>query len=142
MKWTRLTTLSLLLGVVARTGGTASVAATPAPGDWLGFGRTSDNTRHSPLTSISPANVAQLGRAYTVDFKKVDPGIKIGEQSYTVAVGGQLYVTTNDDNVFRIDGATGKIAWRFKPGSSGVFKNIGIVANRGVAYCDGKLFIL
>jgi PQQ-dependent dehydrogenase (methanol/ethanol family) len=142
MSWTRLTTLSLLLGAVAMTGTTASMAATPAPGDWLGFGRTSDNMRHSPLTSISPANVAQLGRAYTVDFKKLDPGIKIGEQSYPVAVDGQLYVTTNDGNVFRIDAATGKVVWRFKPGASGVFKNFGIVANRGVAYCDGKLFIL
>ncbi|MDX6560492.1 MAG: hypothetical protein QOD65_306, partial [Gaiellales bacterium] len=101
-----------------------------------------ENARHSPLTSISPANVAQLGRAYTVDFKKLDPGIKIGEQSYPVAIDGQLYVTTNDDNVFRIDGATGKVVWRFKPSNSGVFKNFGIVANRGLAYCDGKLFLL
>ena len=98
--------------------------------------------RHSPLTAISPANAAQLGRAYTVDFKKLDPGIKIGEQSYPVAIDGQLYVTTNDDNVFRIDGATGKVVWQFKPSDSGVFKNFGIVANRGVTYCDGKLFLL
>ena len=46
---------------------------------------------------------------------------------------GQLYVTTNDDNVFPIDGATGQVVWHFKPSNSGVFKNFGIVANRGVA---------
>jgi alcohol dehydrogenase (cytochrome c) len=144
MRWRRLTAVvALMVAGAAMAGVAPGSAATSVPsGDWLGFGRTSDNLRHSPLTSISPANVSQLGRAYTVDFKKLDAGIKIGEQSYPVAVDGQLYVTTNDDNVFRIDAATGKVAWQFKPGSSGVFKNFGIVANRGVAYCDGKLFLL
>jgi alcohol dehydrogenase (cytochrome c) len=143
MRWLRLTTTAALIVTVAASAGVATSAAATIPdGDWTGFGRTSDNMRHSPLTSISPANVAQLGRVYTDDFKKLDPGIKIGEQSYPVAVGGQLYVTTNDGNVFRVDGATGKVIWQFKPSNSGVFKNFGIVANRGVAYCDGKLFLL
>jgi alcohol dehydrogenase (cytochrome c) len=144
MRWLRLTTTAALaIAVAAIAGVTASAAATPVPaGDWLGFGRTSDNLRHSPLTSIAPANAAQLGRTYTVDFKKIDAGIKIGEQSYPVAVDGQLYVTTNDGNVFRIDGATGRVVWQFRPANSGVFKNFGIVANRGVAYCDGRLFLL
>ena len=47
-------------------------------------------------------------RVHGSTLKKIDPTIKIGEQSYPVAVDGQLYVTTNDDNVFRIDGATGQ----------------------------------
>ena len=51
-------------------------------------------------------------------------------------------MTTNDANVFAIDGATGKILWHFKPANSGLFKNFGIVANRGLAYCDGALFLL
>ena len=101
------TTLVAAVAVAVTIAGAASAAPLP-DGDWLGFGRTSENNRHSPLTEITPANVAQLGRAYTVDFKKIDPGVKIGEQSYPVAVDGQLYVTTNDDNVFKIDGATGQ----------------------------------
>ena len=46
-------------------------------------------------------------------------------------------MTTNDDNVFALDGATGKVIWHYKPPNSGLFKNFGIVANRGLAYCDG-----
>jgi PQQ-dependent dehydrogenase (methanol/ethanol family) len=111
-------------------------------GDWFGFGRTTDNMRHSPLTQITPGNVAQLGREYTIDFQKLDPDVKRGEQSYPLAVGGTLYVTTNDANVFAVDGASGKILWHFKPANSGLFKNFGIVANRGLAYCDGALFML
>src|SRR5690349_4726988 len=84
--------------------GSAGGAAVPE-GDWLGFGRSSDNMRHSPLKQISPANVKTLSRAYMIDFRKVDPDVRRGEQSYPVAIDGQLYVTTNDDNVFRIDGA-------------------------------------
>ena len=45
--------------------------------------------------------------------RKIDPSARIGQQSYPVAIDGKLYVTTNDDNVFAIDGATGKV-WQFK----------------------------
>ena len=118
-------------------------AATVQPvGDWLSFGRTPDNARFSPLTQITPANVDQLGRVYTVDFLRLDPDTRRGQQSYPLAIGGTLYVTTNDANVFAIDGATGKILWQRKPPNSALFKNFGIVANRGLSYCGGKLFIL
>jgi glucose dehydrogenase len=122
-----------------------SMSATPprvASGDWPAFGRTVDNNRYSPLAEITPRNVDQLGRVYTVDFLRVDPDTRRGQQSYPLAIGGTLYVTTNDANVFAIDGATGKILWQHKPRHSALFKNFGTVANRGLAYCGGKLFIL
>ena len=49
-----------------------------------------------------------------------------------------MYVTTNDDNVWALDARHRQGQWRFKPDNGGVFKNFGIVANRGVALCDGK----
>jgi alcohol dehydrogenase (cytochrome c) len=119
----------------------ASGASTPA-GDWLSFGRSTDNMRHSPLTQITRANVDQLGRVYNLDLKTLDPDVRRGEQSYPLAIGGTLYETTNDAQVFALDGATGKMIWHFKPANSGLFKNFGIVANRGLAYCDGALFLL
>ena len=121
-------------------GGAAGAPA--VSGDWTSFGRSTDNLRHSPLTQITPSNVAQLGRAYTIDFRQVDPDVRRGQQSYPLAIGGKLYVTTNDANVFAIDAASGRILWHFKPANSGLFKNFGIVANRGLAYCDGSLFML
>jgi alcohol dehydrogenase (cytochrome c) len=112
------------------------------PGDWVSFGRTPDNARLSPMTGITPENVAQLGRAYSIDFRLRDPDIRAGNQSYPLAINGILYVTTNDANVFAIDGATGRVIWQRKPLNKAVFKNFGVAANRGLAYCDGKLFIL
>jgi PQQ-dependent dehydrogenase (methanol/ethanol family) len=119
----------------------ASGASVPA-GDWLGFGRTTDNMRHSPLTEITRANADQLGRAYTVDLKNLDADTRRGEQSYPLAINGTLFVTTNDAQVFALNGSTGKMIWHYKPSNSGLFKNFGIVANRGLAYCDGALFLL
>jgi alcohol dehydrogenase (cytochrome c) len=120
----------------AATGGVA-----PASADWTSFGRTPANDRHSPLTEITPANVPRLDKAYSVDFQKLDPDVRRGQQSYPLAIGGRLFVTTNDDNVFALDGTTGKVLWQYKPPNSGFFKNFGIVANRGLAYCDGRLFL-
>jgi len=126
---------------LASLAGAAPGGVAPVDGDWTSFGRTPTNDRHSPLTEITPANVSRLDRAYSVDFQKLDPDVRRGQQSYPLAIGGKLFVTTNDDNVFALDGATGKVLWQYKPPNSGFFKNFGIVANRGLAYCDGRLFI-
>ncbi len=138
--WVKRACLVGVLGVALTAAGAGS-GASLSPNNWSGWGNTPDQNRHSPLTAITPDNVAQLGRVFTVDFRKVDTAIKRGEQSYPLAIDGRLYVTTGDDNVFAVDGVTGAIIWRWKPDNVAVFRNFGIVANRGVAYCDGKLFI-
>ena len=125
---------------VALCAGGGAVAA-DATGDWTGFGRTSDNNRHSPLTQIDAGNAASIGRVFTVDLRRVDPDVRRGQQSYPLAIDGTLYVTTNNNFVFAIDGATGKVKWEYRPRNSGLFVNFGVAANRGLAYCDGKLFM-
>jgi alcohol dehydrogenase (cytochrome c) len=125
----------LLGSAAARSGAVVAVG-------WSGWGNTPDEIRHSPLTEIDKGNVAQLGRLYTVDFLKLDPTVRRGEQSNPVESGGTLYMTTNDDNVWAIDATTGRVKWRWTPDDVAVFRNFGIVANRGVALCDGHVFLL
>ena len=120
----------------------ARTTATLANVGWGSFGNTPDENRHSPLTQIDAANVAQLGRLYTVDFRKIDPTVRLGEQSYPIEENGVLYLTTNDDNVWALNAVTGAVKWRWTPNDVAVFKNFGIVANRGVAVCDGHVFVL
>jgi PQQ-dependent dehydrogenase (methanol/ethanol family) len=132
--------VAVLTAVTGSIASSSHTSAIPA-GDWLSFGRTPENNRLSPLNEITPSNVDQLQRVYAIDFQKLDPDVRRGQQSYPLAIGGNLYVTTNDDNVFALDGATGKVIWQYKPPNSALFKNFGIVANRGLAYCDGRLFI-
>jgi alcohol dehydrogenase (cytochrome c) len=149
MRLTRKRFIGLVLAAACAASFTAvavafprGTTATPVPAaEWLGFGRTADETRHTPLTSITPANVSQLKRVYSVDFRAIDPTIKNGEQSYPLELNGVLYLTTNDDNVWAVKATTGAVLWRFQPANVALFKNFGIVANRGVAYCDGKLFL-
>ena len=140
--------VALLLAAIAATltvtpSGTspASGAAPSASGNWLSWGRTLDQTRHSPLRQITRANVSRLGRVFNVDFRAIDVGILRGQQAYPLIVNGRIYVTTADNNVFAMDGTTGRVIWRYKPANTALFANFGIRANRGVAYCGGRLFL-
>ncbi len=126
---------ALLPSAAARSAAGANVG-------WLGFGNTPDENRHSPLTDISTQNVKQLGRLFTVDLHALDPTVRRGEQSFPVESNGTLYVTANDDSVFALNAATGVVKWTWKPDNVAVFRNFGIVANRGVALCDGHIFVL
>ena len=134
----------LLIVVVLIAGGGASAkhVADSASGDWTNFGNTVDENRYSPLTQITPGNVSQLGRAFTFDLNKAVPGIKKGQQSFPIAVNGVLYITSGDDQVFAVNGVTGDMIWHYAPDNLATFKNYGIVANRGVAYCDNRIFLL
>ena len=151
----------LATGVLSRhTGGSSAQVATGAatvttptttsfggpaessPSDWPTYGGTYDQTRHSPLTQIDKTNISSLGRAFTVDFRKLDPTIPNGEQSFPIVVDGVIYVTTSNDHVFAVDGGTGRVLWHFRPSDTGAFANYGVNANRGVAVCDGKVFLL
>ena len=51
-------------------------------------------------------------------------------------------MTTNNDNVWALDATTGKVKWRWSPNDVAVFSDFGQVANRGVALCDGHVFVL
>jgi PQQ-dependent dehydrogenase (methanol/ethanol family) len=133
--------LALLLGGALTSASAGTKASGPNVG-WGGFGNTPNELRHSGLTLITKSNVDNLGRVVTVDFHAIDAGVRRGEQSYPVVANGTMYVTTNDDNVWALDATTGKVKWRFQPDNGGVFKNFGIVANRGIALCDGKIFVL
>jgi PQQ-dependent dehydrogenase (methanol/ethanol family) len=112
------------------------------PDDWGMYGDTPDEIRHSPLTQITKQNLTNLGRVDTIDFRHYDPTIPKGEQSFPIVVNGTIYVTTAYDYVFAVDGSNGKVLWHWKPADTGVFANYGVNTNRGVAYCDGKVFVL
>jgi alcohol dehydrogenase (cytochrome c) len=121
--------------------GPAGGATRAVSGNWLSWGRTLDQNRHSPLTQITRSNIGQLGRVFSVDFRQLDPTILRGQQSFPLAVNGRLFVTTADNNVFALDATNGRVLWRYKPDNTALFANFGIRANRGVAYCGGRLFL-
>lgn len=139
----RLIVLGLLAAVaVGVCGGAARAVTSVGDVNWLSWGNTLDQNRYSPLTLINESNVTQLGRAFTVDLNQLVPGIKKGQQTYPLVVDGVMYVTSGDDQVFALNAATGALIWHYAPDNIATFKNYGIEANRGVAYCDDRVFLL
>ena len=123
--------------------GPSNAAANPfGPGEWGTYGGSYDQIRHSPLTEITKQNLNELGRVFTVDFRRLDPSVPKGQQSFPLIVNGVIYITTSNDHVFAVDGGSGRVLWHYRRSDTGVFKNYGVNANRGVAYCDGKVFML
>ena len=107
-------------------------------GQWLSVGRTQDEQRHSPLTQINTANVAQLGLAWYADFDT-----NRGQEASPLMVDGVLYVTTAWSKVYAFDARSGKALWHFDPQVSGAvgIKGCCDVVNRGVAAYDGKIYV-
>ncbi len=108
---------------------------------WGTYGGSYDQIRHSHLTEITKANVNTLGVAFRIDFHQLDKTVPKGEQSFPIVVGQTIYVTTGNDHVFAIDGASGKLLWEFTPTNTAIFANYGVNASRGVAYCDGHVYL-
>ncbi len=129
-------------GVLLTASGASAKHLAAGNANWSSWGNELNQNRYSPLTSISPDNVGQLGRAFTVDLNKFVPGIKKGQQTYPIVINGTMYITSGDDQVFAVNAGTGDLLWHYAPNNVATFKNFGIVANRGVAYCDNRVYLL
>jgi len=150
---------SLALSACSSTNNTASPSESPsaspvASGSTAPQAQTTENfpnvhfdlaaTRHVPYTEITKENVNDLGVVWSANFKELDATIPNGNQSFTVVVDGVLYVTTSKNHVFAFEATTGKQIWHWVPDETLMenSKNLYIVANRGVAVAEGKVFML
>lgn len=121
------------------TGATANFAPDPPPGEWPSQGRDFANTRYSPLTQITPQNVAQLRVAWTFS-----DGASYGHEGAPLVVGDTMYVVTPFPNIaYALDltkpGAP--IKWSFAPNPApiAIGKACCDAVLRGWALADGKL---
>jgi alcohol dehydrogenase (cytochrome c) len=121
---------------------TATPEKTSVKKDFPTFGYDYGNTRNVPFDQITKDNVKDLGVVWQVDFKSIDKDIPGGIQNFPIIVDGVLYATTSFNHVFAFDAVTGKQLWHWKPDKIGAFKNFGLNANRGIAYGDGKVYML
>ena len=101
----------------------------------------STELRHSPLTQITKAQ----RRPPRTRLHRRLPRDRRGRAPRRAVVPARrqrtIYVTTDDDNVCALDATTGRSSGATSPTNTALFANFGIVANRGVAYCDGRLFL-
>jgi glucose dehydrogenase len=96
--------------------------AVPPERQWTAFGHDLGAQRYSPLTQITPKNVARLQRAWT--FHLGTPG----SEAIPLVIGNRMYVTA-PDAIYALEPETGKQIWKYA--SQGV-------ARRGLAYWSGS----
>jgi quinohemoprotein ethanol dehydrogenase len=106
--------------------------------EWLTYGGTTDEQRHSRLTSINKDTLKNLGVAWTYDLKTGR-----GIETTPIVADGVMYATSSWSVLHALDAKTGKELWVYDPA---VDKAVGVdaccdVVNRGVAIHDGVLFL-
>ena len=105
---------------------------------WLSYGRTYSEQRHSPLRQIDEASVGRLGLAWTVDMQTLR-----GLEATPLVSDGVLYVTSAWSVVYAIDARDGKVLWRHDPAvpkDHAKFVCCDVV-NRGVALYRDKVYV-
>lgn len=106
--------------------------------NWLLYGRDYQTTRYSPLSQVNKGNIKSLKASWNLSF-----GVLDGQDSQAVVVNGTVYVTSSYNKVWSVDGATGKVNWKYErelPGD--VFPKLCCdVVNRGVAVYKNKVYL-
>jgi alcohol dehydrogenase (cytochrome c) len=78
------------------------------PQNWLTFFGNYKAWSYSPLDQIKRENVKRLVPAWTFPT-----GSRFGLQSAPVVADGTLYLVDPENNIFAMDGATGKPLWKY-----------------------------
>jgi alcohol dehydrogenase (cytochrome c) len=113
------------------------VNAVKEPGNWLTYNGTYNGQRHSPLTQLTTANVAQLQPAWVYQVR--------GEgqvETSPVVVDGRMFITEPPTTVTALDPRSGRSLWSHVRPMPSDLRLIGFPAtNRGVAILDDKVFV-
>ncbi|SHG81701.1 glucose/quinate/shikimate family membrane-bound PQQ-dependent dehydrogenase [Pollutimonas bauzanensis] len=95
----------------------AESQAIPA-GEWHAYGRSGYGQRYSPLTQITPDNVAKLEAAWhfkTGDMRGPGDPVETTFEVTPLKIGDKLFLCTPHQSVIALDATTGKEIWRYDP---------------------------
>ncbi|MGB5269497.1 MAG: PQQ-dependent dehydrogenase, methanol/ethanol family, partial [Eudoraea sp.] len=114
------------------------LAARDNPEEWLTYGGTYEEERHSLLTQVNRDTVKDLGVAWTYELSTAR-----GVEATPIVVDGVMYVTSAWSVVHALDARTGTEKWVYDPA---VDRAVGVkaccdVVNRGVAVYDGRVYV-
>jgi quinoprotein glucose dehydrogenase len=103
-----------------------------APTGWSASNFDQSANRYSPLTQITPANVATLQRAWSIHLKPAGySGRLLVDQAIPLVIGNTMYVGSPYGAVIALDATSGTEKWTFQ------LPNNDIPAKRGIAYWPG-----
>jgi quinoprotein glucose dehydrogenase len=105
----------------------SGAAADNGQRDWPVYNGSPGNSHYSSLTQINRGNVSQLKEVWRYDM-----GEKGGLETSPLIIHGVLYGYTPMQEVIALDGASGKLLWKFNSGIPG------LQAGRGLSYWGGS----
>jgi len=113
-------------------------AADADSSEWLSYGRTYTEQRHSPLQQINEQSISRLGLAWSVDLETLH-----GLEATSLVSDGVLFTTSAWSMVYAVDARRGTVIWRYDPAvpkDHGKFVCCDVV-NRGVALYHDKVYV-
>ena len=89
------------------------LAGLSAPSRWLTFSGNYTGQRHSPLTQITPKNIAGLAPQWI--FQTDIPGFPgRGIETSPIVVDGIMYVTGNNNQAWAVNARDGRPIWNYR----------------------------
>jgi quinohemoprotein ethanol dehydrogenase len=107
--------------------------------NWSAHGGGIDESGFSRLDAINAQTIGKLGLAWSLDLDD-----ERTLQATPLAVDGALYFTGSYGNIYAVDGASGKVLWKYDPATPDHNPDklrYVLPVNRGAAYADGRVFI-
>jgi alcohol dehydrogenase (cytochrome c) len=86
------------------------VAAGANPKEWLTYSGSYNGWRHSSLTEITPANVAQLRTRWIKQFDTNESKL----EATPLVIGGVIFTVAPFSSVVALDARTGDLIWEYK----------------------------
>jgi quinoprotein glucose dehydrogenase len=112
--------------------------ATVVPAEWHAYGRTPGGSHYSPLTAITPENVAGLQKVWeyhTGDVRVEDDPEETTYEVTPTLVDGLLYLCTPHQIAIALDPLTGREVWRYDP-------QVGVNKQRQHQTCRGLSYVV
>jgi alcohol dehydrogenase (cytochrome c) len=106
------------------------------PQNWLTYSGSLQSQRHSPLTQITPGNVANLELQWVFQAHSLEKF-----EATPLVVNGVLYTVQAPNDVIALDAVTGRIFWTYSYTPSPKSRPCCGRINRGVAILGDTLFM-
>lgn len=129
---------SALMTCLISTACSVPVMAEDNAADWPRYHRLDNGWRHSPLTTINKENVGQLEVAFIHQIGEIANGM----QATPIVLDGVIYYVGPNNNVFAVNGQSGKTIWHYKPELDPVVDEVFYTnATRGVTVGHGMVYL-
>ena len=109
------------------------------PGNWMTYHGTFKSWHYSPLDQINTGNVNRLTEAWSHVASRANRGL----QGLPLAIDGVVYYSSPYNQVYALDGATGKSVWTYKHklNEDLVARQTHSPYNRGIAAGYGSIYM-